>query len=58
MELFKEMSSKLKIKAAGGVKDNAAAIQYIQMGVSRIGTSSGVALMKKTDSSEKASVTY
>jgi len=39
----------LKVKAAGGVRDRDTALQYIKLGVSRIGTSSGVQLMKKTD---------
>jgi len=44
VEIFKEIAPKLKIKAAGGVRDKETAIKYIQMGVTRIGTSSGVAL--------------
>jgi len=35
----------LKIKAAGGVKDSQTALKYIEMGISRIGTSSGVKLI-------------
>tara|TARA_B100000949_G_scaffold172284_1_gene152772 strand:+ start:11821 stop:12459 length:639 start_codon:yes stop_codon:yes gene_type:complete len=35
-----------KIKASGGVKDKDTAIQYIELGVSRIGTSSGPSLIK------------
>jgi deoxyribose-phosphate aldolase len=32
------------IKASGGVKDREAALKYLSMGVTRIGTSSGIAL--------------
>lgn len=35
---------KAKIKASGGVKDRATAMKYISLGVSRIGTSSGIAI--------------
>lgn len=35
-----------RIKASGGVKDKETAIQYIELGVSRIGTSSGPSLIK------------
>ena len=47
VELFKQKSKTLKIKAAGGVRSKEDAIQYINMGVSRIGTSSGVQLVSK-----------
>lgn len=33
-----------KIKASGGIKDRATALKYIALGVSRIGTSSGIAI--------------
>jgi deoxyribose-phosphate aldolase len=45
IELFLENSKGLKIKAAGGVRDRATALKYIDMGISRIGTSSGIALL-------------
>lgn len=41
VELFKEGSSRLKIKAAGGVRDYETAEKFIKMGIHRIGTSSG-----------------
>lgn len=47
VELFKENSKRLKIKAAGGVRDKETALKYIDMGISRIGTSSGVQLVQK-----------
>lgn len=40
-----EVGKYLKIKASGGIKDLATAQKYIEMGVSRIGTSSGVAIV-------------
>ena len=47
------ISSKVKIKASGGIRDLASVEEYIKLGVSRIGASSGVAIMegKKSDSS-------
>ena len=38
---------KAQIKAAGGIRDIATAKKYIEMGVTRLGTSSGVALVTK-----------
>ncbi|TQD38702.1 deoxyribose-phosphate aldolase [Haloflavibacter putidus] len=44
--LMKEVvEDKAKIKASGGIRDYATAIQYIEKGVSRIGTSSGIAIV-------------
>ena len=45
IEIFKENSPRLKIKAAGGVRDNESAEKYIRMGVNRIGTSTGTVLL-------------
>lgn len=39
------VGEKAKIKASGGVKDKATALKYIELGVSRIGTSSGPNLL-------------
>jgi len=44
--LIAESQGKIKVKAAGGIKNIAPAQQYVDMGVQRLGTSSGVALMK------------
>ncbi len=45
VKLMKEVvGSKAKIKASGGIKDKATALKYIALGVSRIGTSSGIAI--------------
>ncbi len=38
------VGSKAKIKASGGIKDRTTALKYIALGVSRIGTSSGIAI--------------
>lgn len=38
-----------KIKASGGIKDYATAKQYIDMGVNRIGTSSGVKIVSESN---------
>ncbi|TYP74283.1 deoxyribose-phosphate aldolase [Aquimarina intermedia] len=46
IELMKEeVGNMVKIKASGGIKDYATAKAYVDLGVSRIGTSSGVAIM-------------
>lgn len=42
----KAVGNDAKIKASGGVKDKETALQYIALGVSRIGTSSGPSLIK------------
>lgn len=49
VEIFRANSNRLLIKAAGGVRDREAAIKYIQMGASRIGTSSGMTLIKSSE---------
>jgi len=36
---------KMQIKASGGIKDRETAIKYIELGVSRLGTSSGIKLV-------------
>ena len=43
-----EVGDTLKIKASGGIKDAATAKKYIAMGVSRIGTSSGIEIVTAT----------
>ncbi len=40
------ISANMKIKASGGIRDLATAQKYIDLGVSRIGTSSGVSIIK------------
>lgn len=46
IELFKENSNRLLIKAAGGIRDQESAYKYIRGGVTRIGTSSGIDLVR------------
>lgn len=41
---------KMKIKASGGIKDFKAAKEYIDLGVERLGTSSGIAIVSGTKS--------
>ncbi|QQX78231.1 MULTISPECIES: deoxyribose-phosphate aldolase [Aequorivita] len=43
-----EVGDSLKIKASGGIKDAATVKKYIAMGVSRIGTSSGIEIVTYT----------
>lgn len=43
-----EVGDSLKIKASGGIKDAATAKKYIKLGVSRIGTSSGIEIVTAT----------
>ncbi|GGE28512.1 deoxyribose-phosphate aldolase [Psychroflexus planctonicus] len=53
VQIMKDNISKnVKIKASGGIRDLQSVKQYIELGVSRIGASSGVAIMEgtKTDS--------
>lgn len=44
------VSDKVKIKASGGIRDTATAKQYIDLGVSRIGASAGIAIVEGTSS--------
>lgn len=49
VKLMKEsISEKMQIKASGGIRDLATAKEYIDLGVSRIGTSSGIAIVEGT----------
>jgi len=41
----KVVGDAVRIKASGGVRDKESALKYIELGVSRIGTSSGVTMM-------------
>ncbi len=50
VRLMKEVvGDKARIKASGGIKDRATALRYIELGVSRIGTSSGIALLAQDE---------
>lgn len=48
--LMKEIvKDNAKVKASGGVKDYETAIKYIELGASRLGTSSGLDIINKTN---------
>jgi deoxyribose-phosphate aldolase len=48
IELIKRViKDKIQIKASGGIKDKKTAIRYLNMGVSRLGTSSGIEIVKE-----------
>ncbi|MGL5520388.1 MAG: deoxyribose-phosphate aldolase [Metamycoplasmataceae bacterium] len=51
IEIFNKIikGKKLKIKAAGGIKNINDAVKYIEMGVSRLGTSSSVELVSNKE---------
>ena len=53
VELMKSVANtSAKIKASGGIKNAKTAIEYINLGVERLGTSSGIAIMEgKTSNS-------
>ena len=54
VQLMKEVvKDKVQIKAAGGIRDIVTAKKYIDMGVTRLGTSSGVALVTSGVSDSK-----
>lgn len=44
------ISDKVKIKASGGIRDTETAKKYIDLGVSRIGASAGIAIVEGTSS--------
>ncbi|OYD27000.1 deoxyribose-phosphate aldolase [Mycoplasma testudineum] len=48
----KVVGNKIQIKAAGGVKTHEDLVQMVEAGASRIGTSSGVKLMKKEETNK------
>lgn len=50
VKLMKEVvGDKVKIKASGGIKDRKTALEYIELGVSRIGTSAGVDIVTEKE---------
>lgn len=51
LRMKEAISEKVQIKASGGVRDASTAKHYISLGVSRIGTSSGIAMVKNETSS-------
>ncbi|MBP0904207.1 deoxyribose-phosphate aldolase [Mariniflexile gromovii] len=53
VKLMKHVADgKAKIKASGGIKDYGTAMQYINLGVERLGTSSGIAIITGQPSTE------
>ncbi|MBT8395206.1 MAG: 2-deoxyribose-5-phosphate aldolase, partial [Bacteroidia bacterium] len=51
VKLMKNVAKdKMKIKASGGIKDTKTAQEYIALGVERLGTSSGIAIVSGTKS--------
>lgn len=47
VRLMKEIvGNQIKIKASGGIRDKETAVKYIALGVDRIGTSSGIKIVK------------
>lgn len=57
IQLMKAITQdKIKIKASGGIRDYETAIQYIENGVMRIGTSNGIQIV--TNNSDSNSTTY
>ncbi|MCW9036683.1 deoxyribose-phosphate aldolase [Altibacter sp.] len=46
--MLEEVGPAVKVKASGGIKDAAAARAFITLGASRIGTSSGIAIVSET----------
>ncbi len=57
IELIKSVIGQgpVKIKASGGIRDYETAKRFIDAGVSRIGTSSGIEILKKVPSKDKDS---
>ena len=46
--MLKAVNGKAKVKASGGIRDYETAKQYIDLGVDRLGVSSGIAIMNGT----------
>lgn len=52
VKLMKSVTNnEVKIKASGGIKDAKTALEYINLGVKRLGTSSGIAIITNGNSS-------
>jgi len=47
IKLFKSAEPDLKIKASGGIRDYKTAKEFMDLGINRIGASSGVTLVKE-----------
>ncbi|WP_203296137.1 deoxyribose-phosphate aldolase [Luteirhabdus pelagi] len=56
VKLMKEaVGDSMQIKASGGIRDYKTAMEYIEMGASRIGTSSGVAIVTQKNTTDESS---
>ncbi len=53
-----QAGSALKIKASGGIRDRAQALAFLEAGVSRLGTSSGLTLLKDGSAAVCAEINY
>ncbi len=49
--MLKTVGPKVQVKASGGIRDRETALEYIRLGVKRIGTSSGLEILKEFSSS-------
>lgn len=56
--MMDEVGASLKVKASGGIKNAETALKYIEMGVSRIGTSSGIEIVSGTQNKDTNEHTY
>jgi deoxyribose-phosphate aldolase len=45
--MMEEVGDRIKVKASGGIKDRKTALEYIDLGVSRIGTSNGITIVTR-----------
>jgi deoxyribose-phosphate aldolase len=53
VRLMKEtVGNKLEVKASGGIKDRETAMEYIELGASRLGTSAGIAIVTENEKTE------
>lgn len=56
--MHEKVCDTLKIKASGGIRDTQTALKYINLGVSRIGTSSGIDIVTSANKKNTDEYTY
>ena len=56
--MLDEVGDVLKVKASGGIRDAETAKKYIKIGVSRLGTSSGIAIVSSPNNKDTNEHTY
>lgn len=56
--MLKEAGDSMKVKASGGIRDAETAKKYIAMGVDRLGTSSGIAIVSDQNKQDDNEHTY